>query len=278
MEFYTYNFSVIPFLLNFMEFYMDKRLNNSKVSVVIPTLQKQKDVLINLIKTLISDLSVGEIILIDNSGLGLDITDEKLRIILPTTNLYVNPSWNLGVKEAKFDIIGLFNDDLAIPENFCRDVISQMKLNMGIIGFNSEENMICMDNILNNPNNTNPIIEKAQYRSAYFGSIMFFYKNNYKPIPENIKIVYGDDWLADNNKNNLYKISNQIIYHLGSLSSGEKVFNPICKKDAQIYKKLTVKWYQRLFSKQKIWDGVKIRILGITFKFIDKKRRMVRNG
>ena len=248
------------------------------ISVIIPTLQRQKHVLKNLIQTLISDCSVGEIIVIDNSCQGLDIEYEKLRVIVPKENLYVNPSWNLGVKEAKYDIVALFNDDLAIPKNFCSDVVMQMDESMGLIGINSQDCMLCIKNIYNNPQNTNPIIEKADYRSAYFGSIMFFYKDNYVPIPENIKIVYGDDWLALNNKNNLYKISNQVVFHLGSLTSGDKKFNPICKNDAKIYKKLTVKWYQRLFSFEKIWDGLKVHILGITLKFIDKKRRMVRNG
>ena len=64
-----------------------------------------------------------------------------------------------------------------------------------------------------------------------------------------------------------YRISNQIIYHLGSLSSSEKRFNPICANDAKIYKRLTIKWYDRLLSFDECWDCYKIRILGLTLKF-----------
>ena len=98
----------------------------SKLSVIIPTLQKNKEFLDNLIKTLSIDESVAEIIVIDNSCTGYSYESEKLRVIVPKENLYVNPSWNLGVKEAKEDIIALLNDDITIPDSFCQTILSQM--------------------------------------------------------------------------------------------------------------------------------------------------------
>ena len=68
-----------------------------------------------------------------------------------------------------------------------------------------------------------------------------------------------------------YRICGCTIYHYGSLSSSQIEFNPIAKVDAKIYKKLTVKWYHRLFSYEEIWDCHKYRLLGMTLKIKKKK-------
>lgn len=240
------------------------------ISVIMPTLQKNKKVLNNLLATLADDNSVGEIIVIDNSLKGLDYDNPKLKIITPEENLFVNPSWNVGVKEAKYDIIALFNDDIAIPKDFCSNVVEQMDPSMGIVGVNSADYMLILDDIYKNPQNTNPILEKVNYMDNYFGVAMFLYKENFCPVPEEIKIVYGDVWLVYQTRKSgkpSYRISNQVVYHIGSLSSSEKKFNPICVHDAKIYKRLTVKWYNRLLSYDECWNCHKIRILGITLTF-----------
>ena len=50
---------------------------SDKISIVIPTLQKRKDVLEKLVKTLSEDDSVGEIIVIDNSTKGIDFNYDR---------------------------------------------------------------------------------------------------------------------------------------------------------------------------------------------------------
>lgn len=78
-----------------------KRVN---LTVVIPTLQKNKEVLTKLIDSLDRDTSVTEILLIDNSLAGFKHSSKKLKVITPEANLYVNPSWNLGVENAKMKL------------------------------------------------------------------------------------------------------------------------------------------------------------------------------
>ena len=99
---------------------------------------------------------------------------------------------------------------------------------------------------------------------------MFFYKNVYVEIPNDIKVFYGDNWIFDNAKRNgydNYKILGQEIYHLGSISSASLNINQIAKSDCKIYKRLTIKWYHRLFSFEENSDAYKLRLLGITFRF-----------
>lgn len=237
------------------------------LTVIIPTLQKAQDILIKLINSLDCDKSVSEIIVIDNSLKGLEHNSKKLKVIIPSENLFVNPSWNLGVKEAKNNIIALLNDDMAIPNDFCSDIVSKLTPDMGIIGM-KKEFVHNIQQIEKNPIKTqNLYLEKISYRCDSFGIAMFFYKKNYVEIPNEIKIYYGDDWIFYHNKSNNYTICGQEIYHLQSLSSGEKKFNPILKKDGEIYKKLTVKWYHRIFSFEQYENIFKLRFLGFTFLF-----------
>ena len=236
-----------------------------KVSVVIPTLQKNLELLNNLVKTLSDDDCVSEIIIIDNSTKGYTHESDKIRVIVPKENLFVNPSWNLGVKEAKENIVALLNDDITIPEKFCKSVVSRMDENMGVVGFHR--------NFIINTPEIKPLPElnylylgKAAGRCGFFGVAMFFYKTSYFEIPEDIKIFWGDDWLYTQNKKRKrinYYIKGQIIYHYGSLSSTDKVVNPYSKNDSKLYRKYTRKWWQQIFNIEPVYKGFRFTILGL---------------
>ena len=244
----------------------------NKLTVVIPTLQKNKEILSEVINSLDKDDSVTEIILIDNSLLGFSHSSKKLTVITPKENLYVNPAWNLGVELAKTDIVALLNDDLILPNNYCGDVASLINSDMGIVGVNGL-GVEALPNIFKIPPKEKIYLEPTNFMDDCFGIAMFFHKNAYKKIPDEIKIVYGDSWIftsCQRAKRQNYRICGCTIYHYGSLTSGRMEFNPIAKNDSKIYKKLTVKWYHRLYSYEEIWDCHKYRILGITLK-INKK-------
>lgn len=246
-----------------------------KLTVIIPTLQQNISVLLRLLNTLVMDICVDEIIVIDNSLSGINFSHEKLRIIIPKENLYVNPSWNLGVKEARNEIVALLNDDIAICDNFCSKVIAKINKNMGIVGIGANSVKIC-DKITSGPKNGELRLLPINHRGETFGIAMFFYKDSYIKIPDGIKINYGDDWLVYKNKRSEHQnyITDGIqIYHLGSLTSSQRRFNPICKNDSRLYKRLVVKWYHRVFSFEEVWNGYKLRLLGITFMFYKKGQK-----
>ena len=251
-----------------------KGLNMKKVSVVIPTLQKNIEMLNNLVNMLEKDESVSEIIVIDNSCCGYNSDCSKLRTIVPKENLFVNPSWNLGVKEAKEDIVALLNDDVTLPYDFCSRVAEKMSPEMGIVGFHRD----FIDNIpqvMPIPESTEIKLERANGRCGFFGIAMFFYKSSYVDIPEDIKVYWGDDWLYYQNiklhrKN--YYISNQRIYHWGSLSSTDKVVSPYSKHDSKLYRKYTRKWWQNIFNLETVYKGFRFTFFGIELLYhYDKK-------
>lgn len=247
-------------------------LNRFMISVIIPTLQKKLNCLSLLVSQLDKDINVGEIIIIDNARKGILLKSLKLKVISPECNLYVNPSWNLGVEIAKYEIIALLNDDIVIPENFCSNVINFINPNLGILGVD-HNNVFSIDRIEKVPNTSKISLHEAYSREFLFGIAMFFYRSSYCKIPNELKILCRDDYIFNYNikkgRRN-YLISGQDIYHFGSLSSSCSEFNSICKKDKKIFSKLTVKWYERIFSIHRYSNGYKLRFFFIT-KIIRKK-------
>lgn len=197
----------------------------NKITVIIPTLLKNKEILNKLLEEINQDNTVSEIILIDNSYQGFEGKFEKVRIIKPEQNLFVNPSWNLGIKEAKEKYVALVNDDLLICRDFftkCMDKIGKTE-KFGCLGMASES----VINIQSSeyPKETEFSFEAENDindRPVNWGTIIILDKTLFQPIAEDIKIWCGDDhirWIMHKQKYNVYKLNNAIIYHLGSLSS-----------------------------------------------------------
>ena len=236
-----------------------------KLSVVIPTLQKNTDLLINLLKILEQDNAVDEIILIDNSRKGLSYTNNKLKIIIPEKNLFVNPSWNYGTKFAKNNIVALLNDDIMIAPKFCSNVINKMDYKMGCVGACAECLLETENIVYNVEDSIDMKLTPIDLITYHWGVAIFYYKSSFRQIPDEIKIFRGDDWLFYENKSTSrqnYYIEGQKIYHYGSLTSRSKALKPIGRRDRYYYRKYTKKWYQHYFDYEKLSDGYRLTIFG----------------
>ena len=160
-----------------------------KFSVIIPTIWKSEFTLPLLDRLSKSD-SVGEIILIDNAPKG-DVVIDKVIHIIESENTYVNPAWNKGVELAKYNNITIANDDILFNVDEYYNYIEQSKeaLNAGYIGSHSDNYVVQdSDNVeieyYNNQNNV-----------GGWGCLFSFHKTNWKPIPEQLKIWYGDNYI-----------------------------------------------------------------------------------
>ena len=256
-------------------------------SIIIPTMQKNINVLNKLVNILDNSECIGEIIIIDNSLKGYDYPSNKIKVIVPEKNLYVNPSWNLGIKSAKFDYFGILNDDLLIPKDLCKkvlDFICKTK-NVGHVGLDSNIIVPTSETEFNTlPKNADKIMYKVLKKTIhtwYWGSAFFGYKNNYIKIPDEMKIWCGDNFLLKNNKDKgfiNYQIKNIEIKHLHSYTSSSKEFDDIKRADRNYYAKIDPKimleqeteetekpFYKKIFELKNSNDGThkEITVLGI---------------
>lgn len=245
------------------------------ISVVIPTLQKDLKALKALINNLNKDKAVGEIIVIDNSLKSFEHDFEKVRFIVPEQNLYVNPSWNLGVKESKYDYVALFNDDVIVSETFCSKILPYLSEDKGIFGsFGDDILYVKGDEFFA------PFMDKKLELSPTdcmingFGVIMIGHKNAFPHIPEEMKVFCGDDYLFkvnnDKGKTN-YLIYGEEIRHYGSISSSCTSLKDIKDFDEKYFEQYfnPPKKYsllERLCSVQIVGRHYVINILGLRFR------------
>jgi glycosyltransferase involved in cell wall biosynthesis len=220
----------------------------SKVSVIIPTLWRAKEFTDHLVSVLIEDDCVGEVIIIDNEPTDFFYKFDKVITFWSIGNMYVNPSWNLGIEESSYDKFIILNDDIIIPYNFVSQLEKWLTKNRGIIGIDapsvikvegcSSETMTFLDREI--------ALKSIVMRDWGFGIVIAGHKESYHKIPENIRIWYGDDYLVQMN-NEIGKVNYVIddipIFTKMSATSDLEEFNEIKDVDRLMYERF-VKWHQ----------------------------------
>jgi hypothetical protein len=205
------------------------------ISVVMPTMWVPEATL-DTIKLISKNKHVGEIIIIDNAPeLNMSVEGiDKVTYIRESSNTFVNPAWNKGVRLAKYDKIFLASDDVITDWSILDTLYPHIIEEVGIIGPSD----VCWD-----PRKTteNGVVEFEEigYRPPCYGCAMFFHKNSYTPIPEEIKVHYGDDWIFNkSNKPNLH-FRNWMFSGESEQTSGKEEFNEIKNQDRINYLKLS---------------------------------------
>lgn len=204
-------------------------MNGNKFSVVIPTMWYSPQIHRNL-PNLEDCNEVGEIILIDNNpSLKPSYLDnlKKLKYLPQQHNIFVNPAWNLGVKESQYKNICISNDDVLFNNNIFSFV--QQHIEKGIIGMSTGNYY--------GENDTEPYeIQPIEWRPWGWGCLFFLHKNNWVNIDERLKIACGDDWLLHHVKGGGFEIKN---FNLGndniSQTSIRSEFFQQQKKDIELW-------------------------------------------
>ena len=215
----------------------------NKVSAIIPTLWKAKEFTDHLVDVLVDDESVGEIIIIDNAPTDFCYTDEKVCTLKQSENLYVNPSWNLGIEESAYDKFIILNDDIIIPYNFVSSLEGLLTEDKGVIGIDYkaviatagfiDENITFLDREIT--------LKSIRVRDWGFGIVIAGHKKSYYKIPENIRIWYGDDYLTQMNNEEgkvNYVIDDIPIFTRMSATSDAEEFNEIKNVDTLMYDRI----------------------------------------
>ena len=131
---------------------------------------------------------IKEILIINNDETRrIDLKSQKVRLIGSGENIFVNPAWNLGVKEAKTECVIIANDDIIIPEleNAVQTIDSALKPGMVIFPHKS-----CYPQ--KGKLTGLPRIEQGDSPDYGFGVFMSMYKSTYHIIPDELRIWWGD--------------------------------------------------------------------------------------
>lgn len=251
------------------------------LSIVIPTMLKDVEILNKLLFELEESPAVGEVLLIDNSCTGFKPPYSKVRVLVQKENIFVNPAWNLGVESSNpdFPYFGVLNDDIIFPKNLFSQILAYLKgadPQIGLMGID------CATSTPKSEFDTYPEESKVKFEPArrlegFWGAAFFGDKRHYVHIPDEMKVFYGDHFLFTRNvqagRYNL-KITNLKVKHVESLSSHSSRFiKSLFRKDRRYcirvdgveYQHLTL--LQRLFSITFYHNHHVLTVLGIKVKF-----------
>ncbi len=193
-------------------------------SIIVPTMWKS-DKLLKMLSIYESSTRVGEVIIIDNDPqkkLNLD-KFKKIKYYTLGSNIFVNPSWNLGYTLSKYETV-LANDDIHISDlNSVLDKIIDSDFDIVGVDLQTDDKGIRIDEIKNFPKNS-------------YGC--FMYVKNYTYIPEKFKIWCGDDILFSRAKKRGIILNSGIVTDVSATvnADGKKLRNEIATKDLELFK------------------------------------------
>jgi hypothetical protein len=203
------------------------------IDLVIPTMWKCPSFYNEMLEKYSTNGNIKNVIIINNnkSGVPEDLfLNHKIKIISPNENIFVGPSWNLGVELSNSELVGIVNDDLII-DNSVFDFVSTLEFNnIDIIGnnFNSDDLDINLKRFVHDKNK--PLGEQC----FGFGSCFFIKKEKYVKIPNDFTVLYTDDFLVHNCENifvlNTNKITGSMCTTVNTIWN-EEYFQKIIKKD-----------------------------------------------
>lgn len=166
-----------------------------KFSVIIPTIWKSEFFEEMLLRYSKSE-HVGEIILIDNEpSASKEINLPKVIHIKEKENTFVNPAWNKGVSLSKYENITIANDDILFNVDeyyfyFSKLLESYDFKDIGFVGshfFNYK--------LEKSEDTVHFKLYDNKVNISGWGCLFSFHKINWNPIPDGLKIWYGDNWI-----------------------------------------------------------------------------------
>lgn len=189
----------------------------------------KSDFLLDSISNYISSDLIDEIIIIDNDPTKkIDLPkNDKIKYLTKGHNIFVNPSWNWGVKYSKNENLLIINDDLHIKD--ITNILKKLS--------ECQFDFVGLDYKNLNTGNGIVIKQKKNDMTNGFGCFLFIKKSKYIIIPENIKIWFGDRILFNSISNKGEISFDNIQIELSKTVKSSKHFTDIIDKDRKNFKK-----------------------------------------
>lgn len=213
------------------------------IDVVIPTmLLTDKNIFSYTLEQMKACDVIRKIIIIDNTDdcsfrktYHSNLGGGKFCVVENGKNVLVNPAWNQGLSLVEAEHYVILNDDVLCHSKIFKICEQKMRddQDVGILTVDTlqSKNIDFYNNHIKETEHKPPTFTTNIFRNRV-GWFMCGRKSQWVPIPDNIKIFYGDDFiyqLARKNKRKVLSLQSQSIVHFESTS-----VNHTLKKDPKI--------------------------------------------
>lgn len=211
-------------------------------SVVIPTLQRAGE-LQELVERCAAHSIVLEVLVINNAPAPLAWEYPKVRVLQQAENIYVNPAWNLGAREARGEYLAIVNDDVLFDTSLFNRAARWLRLPfVGIVGPDPS----CF---------TASSGDRVWFRPVYsrrygYGTCMLMRRDRYVPIPEEMLIYAGDDWLFTRQCRRNWTFGGFPIATDMAVTSRAPEFSPVSRADLDAYARHGAGDYRDRFARE----------------------------
>lgn len=155
---------------------------------MIPTLQRSAE-LWPLVEQCAAHPLVAEVLVINNAPDPLAFSSGKVRVLHQQRNIFVNPAWNLGAREASGEYLAFVNDDVRFDDEVFDECAAVLRRGwFAMVGPDHP----CFEPV----QWAKPISHRpAPDFNLVFGTFMCLRREDFRPIPDDLRIWGGDDWL-----------------------------------------------------------------------------------
>ncbi|MBB1517115.1 glycosyltransferase [Tessaracoccus sp. MC1679] len=199
-----------------------------RFSVVIPTMQRASQ-LWPLVEQCSGHPLVHEVLVVNNSRDPLSWDLPNVRVLQQERNIFVNPAWNLGVRTAQGEFLAILNDDILPLEDLLGEVSRALRWKrlVGLVGLHSS--------CFRASDASTKWWRPAYERTDGYGVAMFLRRVDYVPIPDDMKVWYGDDWLMSRQRKRNWVLGGFPVETEMSATSSSPVFDQIKASDEEAW-------------------------------------------
>jgi GT2 family glycosyltransferase len=194
-----------------------------------------------------------------------DLLGPSIEYVRKSENVYVNPAWNEIFDACRTKYVTLLNNDcLPLRANYFDSVIKNMEHNN--LSMTSCKTLdikavtrprICFFWIWDkwlSLFNLKPVMEARRQGWLMTINLQHYKQCDYK-IPQDLKVWYGDDWIADQLYKHGYKIAtyrNALAIHVTGTSSGSEKIKAVIARDGDIVKKYQIDFENVVHTKKRL--------------------------
>lgn len=157
------------------------------IAVIVPTLWRYHP-FADFVNRLAQMDVVCQVIVVDNNSKSRPSVEwhTKIQFLDFGCNIYVNPSWNVGAYHASADILCFLNDDVVFDTSIMSILAQKMQPDQGLFGY------------VESTAETAPrLVAHTNQLPQGFGQLFFLHQSNFVPVPAELLVHCGDNFLFD---------------------------------------------------------------------------------